>query len=90
MAAKQQAKLARVGVDTPPSIHELNDFDAWLRDVAMLPPEVLGVMLDKPWHRLVRTLKHIACEAFEEWKAPTATCCAGLRSPTASPSALAA
>ena len=55
MAAKQQAKLVLVGVDTPPRIHELNDLDAWLQDVAMLPPEVLCVTLDKPWHRLVRT-----------------------------------
>ena len=55
MAAKQQAKLVLVGVDTPPSINELNDFDAWLQDVAMLLLEVLGVMLDKSWHRLVRT-----------------------------------
>ena len=41
MAPDQPAALVLVGVATSSFIYELNNFDAWLRDVALVPPEGL-------------------------------------------------
>ena len=43
MAVQQQATLVLVGVGAVPSIHDLNNFNEWLRGVAPVPPDVLNV-----------------------------------------------
>ena len=57
MAAQNQGTLVLVSVSPPVCIHVLTDINAWLQDVALVPPEVLDSMHvlqatrgSTPWH----------------------------------------